>query len=127
MQEIIADIEHTLLHWDKVRATAGDFGARAFLIRKKEFGHIHPNGDLDIMFGPSITTELLRTGLVQRHEYVPASGVTYRIRRKEHIPFALALLGFSYRLTASKAAGLPLDLPSLVNGELATLQTVHRA
>ncbi len=91
-----ADIENEILKWDETSIGKGDFGAKTFLYRGKEFGHIHKDGTLDIVFGKQLTAELLQQKLVQKHLYVPDAAVTYKVSGEEKIPFAVSLLRFSY-------------------------------
>ncbi|QXV63963.1 DUF5519 family protein [Mucilaginibacter sp. 21P] len=97
---ITTRVENIILRWAGTSARNADFGARAFLIRGKEFGHLHPDGTLDIMLGKSLTLALLKTGLVQKHLYVPDAAVTYQISSDEKLAFAISLLRFSYLANA---------------------------
>ena len=81
-----------------------------FLFRHKEFGHIHNNGTLDIIFSENIAAQLLQKNIVQRHSYVPKVGVTYIVSSEDKILFALSLLQFSYLLKAKENNAMALDL-----------------
>lgn len=94
--QIITEIEHIILQWNETSIGNGDFGATAFLYRAKEFGHIHQNLDLDIVFGKQITAELLQRNLVQKHLYVPETSISYHVSNEEKLQFACSLLRFSY-------------------------------
>jgi len=45
--KITTEIENVILQWKETSAGNGDFGARTFLYRGKDFGHIHKDGDWD--------------------------------------------------------------------------------
>lgn len=116
--EVTSEIENVILQWDETSVRNGDFGARVFLFQNKEFGHIHNNGDLDIVFGINITAELLRQNLVQKHLYVPKTSITYRVLSSEKIPFAISLLRFSWFLNAFINNAIS---PSILENELSKL------
>lgn len=121
MKNSITDIENTILQWNETSAKDADFDARAFLFQKKEFGHIHRNGDLDIVFGRNITTELLLRELVQKHNYVPKVGITYSVTSEEKYSFAISLLRFSYLIHFIKANIDNANLQNIIDEELAKL------
>lgn len=98
MKNLLSEIEKTVLQWEETDAKDGDFGARMFLYRRKEFGHLHDYGDLDIFFRKNIETKLLENKLVIPHKFVPKSGVTFTVTNEETAKFALSLLRFSYLL-----------------------------
>ena len=118
---VITEIENVILRWNDTRIEDGDFGARAFLYRGNEFGHIHKDGDLDIVFGKQLTAELLRKKLVQKHLYVPDVGVTYEVSSEEKIPFAVSLLRFSYLIHFIHANENDTYAQNIFEAELAKL------
>lgn len=118
---IISPIENIVLKWNETKAENGDFGARAFLYRGNEFGHIHQNADLDITFGEQITAQLLQKGLVQKHLYVPSSNITYQVTSNEKLIFGISLLRFSYLTTYLRVNVKDPDAHHLFKKELAKL------
>ncbi len=104
IQKLITEIENNTLLWDDVTVGIHNMGGKEFLFRKKEIGHIHWNGDLDILFGKQLTNELLKLNLVQQHKYVPSEAITYPVLREQNIPFAVSLLRFSYLIQQKKAS-----------------------
>ena len=118
IQSLITQIEHIILPWDGVTVESHNMGGKEFLYRKKEIGHIHWNGDLDILFGKPLTSELLKRNLVQQHKYVPGAAVTYPVLLDEDIPFAISLLRLSYLLHEKKATSNNEQITSEVNVEL---------
>jgi hypothetical protein len=95
-QKWIAEIEQSVLTWHGVSAEIHPMGGVAFLFQRKEIGHVHWNGDLDIVFGEKLTKELLKTGKVEKHKFVPSSAVTFPLKSKMSIDFAVRLLHLSY-------------------------------
>lgn len=73
------------------------FGGRQFEWREKEIGHIHWNGDLDILFKKDIHDAMIKEGLAEEHKWVPNAGwITFPLLSEEGLPLALDLLLFSY-------------------------------
>jgi hypothetical protein len=103
-QKLIAKVAKVLSTWKGVTTGIHRMGATEFLFQKKEFGHIHWNGDLDILFGKQLTAELLKQNLVQQHKFVPEIAITYQLTGPDPISFAITLLRFSYLLQLKKSA-----------------------
>jgi hypothetical protein len=80
------------------------FGGRQFEWKGKEIGHIHWNGDLDILFKKDIHDVLIKENIAQEHKWVPNAGwITFPLLSKERFPLALDLLLFSYYQKRRKA------------------------
>ena len=103
-QRMIATITKIVKTWRYVSTGIHGMGAEEFLFQKKEFGHIHWNGDLDILFGKQLTAELTKNNLVQQHKFVPEIAITYPLTGPDSISFAITLLWFSYLLQLKKSA-----------------------
>jgi hypothetical protein len=101
-QKLIAKIQNEVLSWDEITLGENTFGGIDFLFRKKEIGHIHWSGDLDILFGKKLTAEFLKHNLVQKHNYVPTASITYSVFSEENVPFAISLLRFFYLIQQRK-------------------------
>ena len=101
--KITTEVENAILQWNETDVENSDFGARVFLFRRKEFGHIHQNGDLDIVFGKQMTAELLQHKFVKQHLYVPSVGITYSVSSEDKLSFAVSLLRFSYLIHSINA------------------------
>lgn len=100
---IITSIEQEMLTLPKTSSSIHKMGGREFLFEKREIGHIHWDGDLDILFTKAIKEELFKKELVQEHKWVPNSGwTTFHINSKSDIPNALKLLHFAYLLKAKR-------------------------
>jgi hypothetical protein len=100
---LITKVAKTVKTWNGVTTGIHRMGAKEFLIQKKEFGHIHWNGDLDILFGKPLTVELVKLNLVQRHKFVPEIAITYPLTGPDSIFLAITLLRFSYLLQLKKS------------------------
>ena len=125
-QRLIAKIANAVKTWEGVTTGIHRMGAKGFLIQKSEFGHIHWNGDLDILFGKRLTAELLKLNLVQRHKFVPEIAVTYSLNDRDAIPFAVLLLRFSYLLQLKKRSADNPTAIALVQKELEMFSFYHQ-
>ena len=121
IQRLIAKIAKTVKTWNGVTTGIHRMGAKKFLFQKKEFGHIHWNGDLDIQFGKPLTAELLKQGLVRQHKFVPEITITYPLTGQESISFAISLLRFSYLLKLKQSATAKPKVYSKVQKELESI------
>jgi|GEM_PF-3848675 len=101
--KLMVQLQDIILLWDGTSLGNGEFGAKTFLHHGEEFGHIHQNGDIDIIFGQQLTAELLRRRLIQKHRYVPLIGITYPLTNEQQLSFAVSLLRFSYLVKLTKA------------------------
>ena len=119
--KIIEEIENTILTWEETTLGKGDFGAITFLYRGKEFGHIHSDGVLDISFDKSMTTELRRTNLVETHQFVPETNITYRVSNEAKVVFAVALLRLAYLIHFIKSNEIDNTAKTTFETELAKL------
>jgi hypothetical protein len=119
-QKLIKQLELEVLEWNGVTSGVHPMGGIEFSFRGKEIGHIHWNGDLDIVFGKKKTTELLKTGKVCQHRFVPTSAITFPLVKRGDAKYGLALLRFSYlRILKSKVQDPGIE--AFVERELVTL------
>lgn len=106
VQGWIDEIERIVLKWPGVTSEIHAMGGIGFRFHRNEIGHIHWNGDVDIVFGRELTEKLLRSGKVQHHRFVPSAAVTFSLKGEEDIGFAVTLLRFSQlRIILRKKAG----------------------
>ncbi len=105
-------LEHVVREWNGVEISPHRFGGVEYRVGRREIGHLHPNGTLDLPFPMRIRRELVAAGRAVAHHMLPNTGwVTFRIRTEHDVPSALALLRLNYeRLigTAARTAPLPL-------------------
>lgn len=87
-----------VLSWPEVHATVHRYGGLQFNVGKRELGHLHGNGVLDLLFSPRQRDEIVRDGKAQAHHTFPNSGwVTFSIRGTEDFVHALDLLALLYQ------------------------------
>ena len=73
------------------------FGGIQFNLNRRELGHIHGNGLLDILFSRKIKSQLLKEGKVKEHHTFGNSGwITFQIQNTEDKKLAIELLKYAY-------------------------------
>ena len=91
------EIEDEVLSWNEISLRMHKYGGIQFDINKREIGHIHGNGLLDILFSREDKTRFLEGGRVQEHHVFKNSGwVSLYIRTREDKDLAIGLLRYSY-------------------------------
>jgi hypothetical protein len=94
----IEDIENEVTQWEGINISIHKFGGIQFNYQKKEIGHIHGNGLVDILFNKEIKGELIKAGKAEEHHVFKNSGwVSFYIRSSGDKKNALQLLNFSYK------------------------------
>ena len=90
-------LEKTLLSWPGVTTGIHRFGGTEFHLGRREIGHLHGNGLLDVPFTQSIRDQVVAAGLAQPHHIFPHSAwISFYLRGEGDIPTALALLRRNY-------------------------------
>lgn len=91
------EIEKAVLSWPGVTVKIHRFGGTEFNWGKREIGHLHGNGLLDIPFTKALRDEVVSSGQAQPHHIFPLSGwISYCIRTEEDVQGAIALLRRNY-------------------------------
>lgn len=90
-------IEAIILSWPGVTVKVHRFGGTEFTLGRREIGHLHGHGLLDIPFTRAIREEVVRAGLAQPHHIFPKSAwVSFWVRAEADVPNAVALLRRNY-------------------------------
>jgi Family of unknown function (DUF5519) len=90
-------LEAALREWPRVDVAPHRFGGLEFRVDRREIGHVHPSGMLDIPFPMRMRRELVASGRAVAHQMLPNTGwVTFRIRSEHDLPAAIALLRLNY-------------------------------
>lgn len=121
IQKLVQELERIALSWTGVSSGIHTMGGKAFMLYGKEIGHIHWNGDLDILLGRQLTAKLVGLHLAQAHNIVSEVAITFSLQSTEHLPTAVSLLRFSYLRILAKLADTDLELKTYVERESATL------
>jgi hypothetical protein len=90
-------IETAILSWPGVTTKIHRFGGTEFNLGRREIGHLHGNGLLDIPFTRPLRDEAVGAGRALPHHIFPRSGwISFYIRGEEDVPNAISLLWRSY-------------------------------
>ncbi len=93
----LQEIEKAVLSWPGVTVKIHRFGGTEFNLFRREIGHLHGNGVLDIPFTKAIRDEVVSSNQAQPHHIFPLSGwISYYIRSKDDVQDAIALLRRNY-------------------------------
>ncbi|WP_246029459.1 luciferase domain-containing protein [Pedobacter nototheniae] len=93
----IDEIETEVLTWKDINVKLHKFGGTQFNLDKKEIGHVHSNGILDILFSKTVKKKLLEEGRVKDHHIFKKSGwISFYIERNEDVAYANYLLKMAY-------------------------------
>lgn len=108
-----ARLEALLRAWPGVESIPHRFGGLEFRVDRREIGHVHPNGMLDVPFPVRVRRDLVAAGRAEAHHMLPNTGwVTFRIRTEHDLPAAVALLRMNYlRLLGARA---PMNVMPIV-------------
>ena len=97
MSTILESIKKELLSWPYVTAEPHRFGGIEFRINKREMGHIHGDRVADLPFPMDVKNELVNSGRVSPHHFLPQSGwVSYWIKGEQDIPAIIELFKKRY-------------------------------
>ncbi len=92
-----ARLEALLRDWPGLETTPHRFGGLEFRVDRREVGHVHPSGMLDLPFPVRLRRELVSAGRAEAHHMLPNTGwVTFRIRTEHDLPAAVGLLRLNY-------------------------------
>ena len=90
-------VEQTLLSWPGVTTRIHRFGGVEFVLGRREIGHLHGNGLLDIPFTRALRDEAITSGLARPHHIFPGSAwVSLSLHTASDVPTALLLLRRNY-------------------------------
>ncbi len=99
-------IRAAVLAWPDTQAVPHRFGGVEFRLgERREIGHIHGDGLVDIPFPTRVRDEVVGAGRAQPHHILPATGwVSIYIRQPPDVEQAIALLRLSYELATRQLA-----------------------
>jgi len=113
--EYMDKIEREISSWPGIYMTSHKYGGMQFNINKKEIGHIHGSGILDILFSRSIKQTLISREIALEHHSFKNSGwVSFYIQKSEDVTTALKLFEWGYYLKTNQ---WPLNLPEFIKEE----------
>ncbi|WP_240615429.1 luciferase domain-containing protein [Pedobacter paludis] len=96
-------LEEKVVSWEGVSISLHKFGGTQFNFNKKEIGHVHSNGILDVLFDQETKKHLMGKGEAEEHHVFKRSGwISFYIKSDTDVELALALLKKSYLRIAQK-------------------------
>jgi hypothetical protein len=97
--DVFDSIEDEVLSWKDTTVSIHKYGGLQFNVHKKEIGHLHSNGLLDVVYSRKIKTMLMKEGRVSDHHLFKKSGwISFYIASLEDKDYAIKLLMLSYSI-----------------------------
>lgn len=98
-------ITNEVTSWPDINTGPGRFAATVFYVGKREIGHIHGDGVVDIPCRKEKCAEWIAAGRAEEHRFAPGFGVSIFLRKDEDVQGAIELLRESYQFaTRNKKA-----------------------
>jgi hypothetical protein len=99
-QELVSKIVEAVQAWPGISVAPHRFGGQEFRLGKREVGHIHRHGMVDIPFHKSLRDVLVAEGLAEAHHLLADSGwITYYVRTEHDVKHAIWLYRLAYLAT----------------------------
>lgn len=90
-------LEEKALSWDGVSISLHKFGGTQFNFNKREIGHVHSNGIVDILFDRETKRNLILEEKAEEHHVFKKSGwISFYIKNEADVELAISLLRKSY-------------------------------
>jgi hypothetical protein len=121
IQRRIGRVEEQVTTWHGLGSFPHPMGGKAFFFHEGEIGHIHWNGNLDIVLGRELTSKLLTLDRLQRHQFLPDRAITFPMLKDEDVSVAISLLRFSYVLRLRNAYDDMLIMENYIDQETVKL------
>jgi hypothetical protein len=96
---LVEALDRELLSWDGVSKGEGRFSSTAYLLGRREIGHIHTGrtgGVADFGFPRAVRDELMATGRAEPHHAGIRGAVSHRLREAGDLPGVIALFRLNY-------------------------------
>jgi predicted DNA-binding protein (MmcQ/YjbR family) len=94
-------ITEAVTSWGEITLAPHRFGGTAFMLGKRELGHIHGDRLIDIPFPKPIRDELVSSGQAEPHHILPNSGwISFFLRTEADIDHAIKLMRTSFELAS---------------------------
>lgn len=105
--ELQASLERELLGWPGVSQEPGRFNSTAYMLGRREIGHVHRNGVADLAVPRAVHDELIATGQAHPHQAGVSGIVSVWLDDPDGVSRAIALFRMNYdrARTAADARG----------------------
>ena len=99
-------IDTALRGWSGVTSQPHRFGGTEHNLGRREIGHVHGDGLVDIPFPKTIRNELVAAGRAEPHHILPESGwVSIFLRQESDVDRAIELLHLSFEIAHQRNSG----------------------
>jgi predicted DNA-binding protein (MmcQ/YjbR family) len=96
-------ITEAVTSWGEITLAPHRFGGTAFMLGKRELGHIHGNHLIDIPFPKPVRDELVSTGQAEPHHILPESAwISFFLKSEADIDHAIKLMRASFDLATAR-------------------------
>jgi hypothetical protein len=96
-------ITEAVSSWGGITLAPHRFGGTAFMLGKRELGHIHGDRLIDIPFPKPVRDELVSTGQAEPHHILPDSGwISFFLRTEVDIDEAIKLMRRSFEIAVAR-------------------------
>lgn len=103
MRDAKKRITEAVTSWGGITLAPHRFGGTAFMLGKRELGHIHGDRLVDIPFPKPVRDELISTGQAEPHHILPNSGwISLFLRSEADIDHAIELMRTSFDLATAR-------------------------
>ena len=97
LSKCLDEIEEEVTKWEGVSVVMHKYGGAQFNVGKKEIGHVHGNGLLDVLLSRKQKEELIKAGKAEDHHVFRDSGwISFWIRSLADKDNAIELLRISW-------------------------------
>ena len=102
--DYIDELETEVLSWDNTTSTTHKYGGLQLNYDRKELGHIHSNGLVDMLLSKKVKLQLIQVySRVQDHHSFKNSGwISFYIKDVEEKDFAIELFALAYKYHSDK-------------------------
>ena len=99
-------ITQVVSSWEGITLAPHRFGGTAFMLGKRELGHIHGDRLVDIPFPKPLRDQLVSTGQAEPHHIRPNSGwISFFLRTEADVDHAIELMRTSFDLACARKKG----------------------
>jgi Family of unknown function (DUF5519) len=96
-------ITEAVTSWGEITLAPHRFRGTAFMLGKRELGHIHGDRLIDIPFPKPVRDELVSTGQAEPHHILPDSGwISFFLKSEADIDHAISLMRTSFDLATAR-------------------------
>ena len=93
----IDEVESEVLSWEGTSSSMHKYGGLQFNVKGAEFGHLHSNGLMDVLYSKKQKQQLMEEGRISAHHLFSQTGwISFLIKSESDMKYAINLLRNSY-------------------------------